>query len=168
VYCLHEGNYYTHNKPRVKQQKDWCGKKDHHETPATHAASETEALAETRTLDGHSYALKHKVEGRETITSASRQGDCQVVNQSGCNEYHKASRDRSDGAMQGAKDQFMGKLTEPKIPPFAPKLSEGYRAEWGRHNRFGLNAHALPQQTNDLEGAEVQQQDQTQHSDPPA
>ena len=70
--------------------------------------------------------------------------------------------------MQRAKDQLVGKLAETEIPPLSPELSEGRGAEGRRHDGFCIDAESLPQETYDLEGAEVKQQDQTQHAQPPA
>ena len=53
----------------------------------------------------------------------------------------------------------MRKLTETEIPPLSPKLSKRCGAEWGGHDGFCFDTKALPQQSDDLERAEVKQQD---------
>lgn len=62
----------------------------------------------------------------------------------------------------------MGKLTKTEIPSFPPELAEGGGTERCRHNGFGSDTEALPQESDYLESTEVQEQDQTQHPNPPA
>src|SRR5258708_30766377 len=62
----------------------------------------------------------------------------------------------------------MGKLTETEVPPLPPELSQGGGTEGRRHDGFGFDAKALPQESDYLEGTEVKEQDQTKHADPPA
>jgi hypothetical protein len=66
------------------------------------------------------------------------------------------------------KNQLVGELTETEIPSLPPKLSEGGRPGRRRHDGFGANAEALPKESDQLESAEVKEQDQTQHPYPAA
>src|SRR5271156_6056178 len=70
--------------------------------------------------------------------------------------------------MQRAKNQFVGKLTEAKIPPLSPELRERRRAERRRHDGLRVNTQPPPHKSNQLERPEMQQQDQTQHARPPS
>jgi hypothetical protein len=70
--------------------------------------------------------------------------------------------------MQRTKDQLLGKLPETEVPTLPPELSEGCGAEWRRHDGLCIDANALPEQRDDLENAEVKEQDESQHCHPSA
>src|SRR5260370_29100269 len=62
----------------------------------------------------------------------------------------------------------MRKLAETQIPTVAPKLPKGWGEEGRRHDGFSIDANALPEERDDLESAEVKEQDESQHCGPPA
>src|SRR5260370_41931472 len=62
----------------------------------------------------------------------------------------------------------MRKLAETQIPTLSPKLPKGCGAEWRRHDGFCIDANALPEERDDLESAEMKEQDESQHCHPPA
>src|SRR5438445_2486602 len=143
----------------MKKPKGWSCKEQRHEGPAAHSMPEAKSLAELRMLNCHSSALKNEIGCGEAVTCASGQCDHQIVYQSGRNEHQETGRRRTESPVQRAKDQLVGKLTETKVPALSPELAKGRGAEGCRHDGFCIDAKALPQETYDLEGAEVKQQD---------
>src|SRR5207245_799131 len=71
----------------------------------------------------------------------------------------ESGRRRAESPVERAQHQLVGKLTETKVPALSPELAKGRGAERCRHDGFCIDARALPQETYDLEGAEVKQQD---------
>ena len=61
----------------------------------------------------------------------------------------------------------MGKLSKAEVPSLPPELPEGRGTKRPRHDGFGFNAKALPQQSNHLESTKVKEKDQTYHPYPP-
>src|SRR6195256_6155238 len=62
----------------------------------------------------------------------------------------------------------MRKLAETQIPTLSPKLPKRRGAEGRRHDGFSIDANALPEERDDLESAELKEQDESQHCGPPA
>jgi hypothetical protein len=62
----------------------------------------------------------------------------------------------------------MRKLAKAKIPPLSPKLPKRDGTERPPHDWLGIDANALPRESDYLESSEVKKQDQAHHPDPPA
>src|SRR5947209_2764426 len=152
---LHEGDYHTQHKPTVKEPKDWPRSEHCHEQPALPSPPKSDSLSEPRMLNGHPCTLKHEIGCRKPIASASGQRKNQVVDQPGENENQETSHIQAHLPTQGAKDQFVGMLTEAEIPPLSPKLGKGHRTQRGRHDGCGLDTNALPDESDDLKSAKV-------------
>jgi hypothetical protein len=122
---LHERKYHPQHEPWVKEPKDWPRNEYCHEQPAEPSLPKSESFSEPRMLNRHSRSLNHEISCREAIACASGQRDNQIVYQTGKDENQEASHAHAERSMQWAKNQFMRKLTKPKIPSFPPELAKG-------------------------------------------
>jgi hypothetical protein len=111
-------------------------------------------------------ALKREVRGRPAVAAAGGDGFDQLMNQAGDEE----DDDDCDGgvadAAHRAEDERIGEVAEGGVPSARPELTETPRAGGRAHDRFDRDAGRSPGQREQLEQAEVQAQNQTEHADP--
>src|SRR5580700_12100668 len=97
--------------------------------PAPYPSPHPEMLAGLGSLNRNARALQQEIGCRQPISSAGRQRDHQVVNQSGSNEHQKPRAPRSQPPVQRTEDQLVPKLAESEIPTPSPELTERCRTE---------------------------------------
>src|SRR5437867_7868020 len=88
------------------------------------------------------------------------------MNQPRRNEDSKTGHPHADPPVKRCEDQVMRELVESAVPTLSPEFAERRREKRRSHHRRRVNPVSAPNQSRDLERAEVKDKNRTQHTYP--
>lgn len=147
------------------------GKRQTGYEPGIKTSADADAKAETSGGGGpfHQEAetLDQEVSRRSTVAGLRRDRDGEFVEKSRYQERSEDASGRTKSAGHRAADQSEGRLGEGAIPTASPELAQVPRGERSIHDGLGMKAMMSEPDGLEVEEAEVQDQEESDHARPP-
>lgn len=164
---LEQGQGDVLNK-RVWQKQ---GKRQTGYEPGIKTSADADVKAETSGSGGpfhkESKTLDQEVSRRPSVAGPRRDGDGEFVEKSRDQERGEDASGRTEATGQRAADHAEGRLGEGAIPTASPELAQVPRGERSIHDGLGKKATMSEPDGLEMEEAEVQDEQESDHARPP-
>ena len=152
----------------MKQCIRWKDQGQLREEPAGPASPETQRVSSCGPLGKQRDALNDEEDGRPAIPATGRNRDHQIMDKTAEQESNGNSPSGTQTSGQRLEEEAMRDVSERRVPSPAPELAEAVGPKRFVHQRSRLDTRSSPRATQEMKRAEVEHQNQSNHSDPAA